>query len=230
MEITISLSYFPSTIVMATASAIIILFLAKFLFFKQKKIWDGLKRRIREFLWLILPKKIEEFGEIKIKYIVVPGFLIDNSLGQVTYREKTDKVMIFIKSYKCDERYTIFHEYVEGMIFQTHRSSKQVTEMALGMLQLPSNTVERIINLKRDGKLLADKLIAATGEPEKARKLIEKTSPEVLLMAQIVLYGFINVERFAHAFARLATLEVAKRELSPEDFASMLYGEFRIET
>jgi len=231
MEITISLSSFPATIVVTAALAIVILFLAKVLFFKQKKIWEILENRICVFLWPFLAKKIEEYGDTKVKYVIVPGFLLTKgSLAYVKYSAKYDRVIIFIKPYEREKRLTIYHEYIEGGIFQSHCSPKQVVERVFRMLQLPSKDVGKILILKKESESLTDKIIAAIGEPEEVRELIQNASPESLLLAKIRLFAFINCGRYAHAFARLAELELAKRELSPEDFAVMLHEQFNIET
>ncbi len=231
MVITISFSRFPSALLAVAVSIIVILFLAKVLFFRQKKIVEILEDRICVFLWPFLPKRIEEYGDVKVKYAVVPGFLLIKSvLAFVKYSAKYDRVMIFIKPYEYEKRFTIYHEYIEGGILRSHSSSKRVAEMAFRMLQLPSEDVERILILRRESESLTDKIIAAIGDPEKVRKLVESAPPESLLLAKIRLFAFINCEKYAHAFARLAELELAKKELSPEGFAVMLHEQFNIET
>ena len=188
------------------------------------------KRVINRFLnllWFILPKKTEKFDENNVKYVIVPRFLINNAYGMVIYYRKSGRVIIFIRPHRYCRRYTIFHEYCEGKLFKEHRTEKQILRMALDTLHISSDI--EIDAVEQEAKSLLEKLIAFVGEPEKAKELFTKASLEVRTILLRRLKDSFDRKGAEHILAVLQTAELAKKELSPEDFVSYLYDELRIE-
>jgi len=172
-------------------------------------------------------KKTEKFDENNVEYVIVPRFLINNAYGMVIYYRKSGRVIIFIRPHRYCRRYTIFHEYCEGKLFKEHRTEKQILRMALDTLHISSDI--EIDAVEQEAKSLLEKLIAFVGEPEKAKELFTKASLEVRTILLRRLKDSFDRKGAEHILAVLQTAELAKKELSPEDFVSYLYDELRIE-
>jgi len=94
--------------------------------------------KLQELTYNLLPKRIGIIskGE-KIFYVQVPKFIIGGSGGLVLCNKKSGKLMILIAK-KKDKflRYTIYHEYIEGKIFQSKKTKQQILDFITSKLHL----------------------------------------------------------------------------------------------
>lgn len=173
------------------------------------------------FLWAILPKRSEEFKGKNVDYVtvsrfVMPRFIIRKAWGFNHYLPASDRILIFLdrRIPASHRRYIVYHEYYEGELFREYATPREMLRTALEKFQIPFMDPVR---LRLDAADLLHGLIALIGEEEKLKGIISKIPPEViycivdLIKPKIALKG-------NHFLAQLGELELAKEELSPEEF------------
>lgn len=217
------------------------------------EIWQEIKSLFRDLLWLILPKKTIDFSgqdpevevnpEVKrfaenVKYVILPyffSFLINNDYGMCIYKRTTGKIMIFLNSVCLHlpynlQRYVLFHEYWEAKLLKFPISPNQIFQRILEILQVFNENIWKLFEeIESEAINFNKKLIIFLNETDKLEKIKKEAKPEVILFSMKIIKNALEEKNPNHQLAKLLSVYLAKKELSPKAYKYFLYKNFSIE-
>lgn len=105
----------------------------------------ALEDKFYNFLYNIFPKRTEIVNNIAIHYLKLPFFLVASEKdghfclkpkGMVLVRTRDKKIMIFISGDSCYQRYTLFHEYWEGKVIASGKTTEAILKSVLEIVSM----------------------------------------------------------------------------------------------